>query len=243
MPNLRYLKIRFDKELKPWELPYFRSAVIEATERKSTLFHNHQANGGFIYRYPKIQYKLTDRKATIICLGEGTDDIHFLLANRDLNLRIGQRNELFQIEDVQLHYHQLQTWNTWFSFSLRHWQALNQENFRKYDALATATEKQQFLEKMLLGNLLAFAKTLDVDKTDRPIEVRITKMKRDKWLKFKGKRVLTFDLNFQTNLSLPDHVGLGKGVTVGFGNVLGFGQPEPMNTGSQKSDSRRLPAS
>ena len=227
MPNLRYLKIRFSNPLQAWELPYFRSAIIEATGRLSTLFHNHQSDGGFIYRYPKIQYKITDQKATIVCLGEGTDDIHFLLANRNLNLRIGRRSEIFQIEDVQLQYHQLQTCDHWFLFSLRNWQALNQENFRRYDDLTSEIEKLQLLEKMLIGNLLAFARTLEVDKTQRRIEVKITKLKGEKWLKFKGRKVLTFDLNFQTNLSLPDYVGLGKGITVGFGNVISITEKRP----------------
>ena len=226
MPKLRYLKVRFSNELKPWEMPCFRAAVIEATRRQSTLFHNHRGDAGFLYRYPKIQYKLTQRKASIICLGEGTDDIHYLLANRSLRLRIGEREEDFAIEDVQLKYHQLQTWQGWFNYSVKNWQALNQENFKRYSALQGAAERIQFLEKMLLGNLLAFAKTMDVDKTERPIEVQITKMKGEKWLKYKGRRVLTFDLNCKANVSLPDHIGLGKGVSVGFGNVKRFGKPQ-----------------
>jgi CRISPR/Cas system endoribonuclease Cas6 (RAMP superfamily) len=38
-------------------------------------------------------------------------------------------------------------------------------------------------------------------------------------LPFKGRKVLTFCVNFKTNVSLPDYVGLGKGSSVGFGVV------------------------
>ena len=241
MPKLRYLKIQFSNEIKPWELPCFRAAVIEATERRSTLFHNHRGNNGFMYRYPKIQYKLTQRKASIICLGEGTDDIHYLLANRSLRLRIGEREEDFSIEDVHLNYHQLQTWQGWFNYSIKNWQALNQENYKRYTQLQSEVERLQFLEKMLLGNLLAFAKTMAVDKTERPIEVKITRKKGEKWLKYKGRKVLTFDLNVQANVSLPDHIGLGKGVSVGFGNVKRFGSRQSED-GNQQSDTKGRPA-
>lgn len=226
MPKIRYLKIRFSNKLMPWELPLFRAAVIEATDRQSTLFHNHGPDDTFLYRYPKIQYKLTERKATIICLDDGTDDIHYLLQNRSLDLRIGDRQETFEIEDIHIQYPQLQTWRANFQYALKNWQGLNQENYQKYQALEGEVERLQFLEKMLLGNLLAIARDFGLDTTAIPIQLQITKMKEEKWLGYKGRKVLTFTLNFKTNLSLPDYVGLGKGVSVGFGSVKRFGGVE-----------------
>jgi hypothetical protein len=225
MPKIRYLKIRFANRLMPWELPLFRGAVIEATGRQSSLFHNHGPDDTFLYRYPKIQYKITERKATIICLDDGTDDIHYLLQNRSLDLRIGERQELFEIEDIHIQYPQLQTWQANFQYALKNWQGLNQENYQKYQALEGEVERLQFLEKMLLGNLLAIARDFDLD-SEIPIQLQITRMKEEKWLGYKGRKVLCFTLNFKTNLSLPDYVGLGKGVSVGFGSVKRFGEVE-----------------
>ncbi|MCB0596843.1 MAG: hypothetical protein H6557_33145 [Lewinellaceae bacterium] len=226
MPKIRYLKIRFANALFPYEVPCFRSAVIEATERQSSLFHNHKQEG-FHYRYPLIQYKVTDKKASIICLESGTDDIHYLLQQRSLSLRIGQHIHDFEIEDVQLRYHQVQSWQARFHYALLHWQALNQENYRRYSALQTEVERLQFLEKMLLGNLLAFARSINWE-PEHSIELSITRLKGEKWLPFKGRKVITFTLNFSANVSLPDYIGLGKGVSVGFGSVLGFGEVEPI---------------
>jgi hypothetical protein len=235
MPKLRYLKIRFDKRLRSRELPFFRAAVIEATQRQSTLFHNHKSNGGVSYRYPMIQYKCTDEKATIICLGEGADDIHFLLSNPSLDLRIGGRQLTFLIEDIGLHYHSLTTGEAWYNYTLQNWQALNQDNFRKYESLESEIERLQFLEKMLLGNLLAIAKTFGVDRSTNRIEVKILRQKGQRWLSFKGKKVLTFDLEFKTNLSLPEYIGLGKGVSVGFGNVKSL-KSTRSKAGNRQSD-------
>jgi len=223
MSKIRYLKIRFSNQLMPWELPLFRAAVIEATERQSSLFHNHGPDDTFMYRYPKIQYKITERKATIICLDDGTDDIHYLLQNRSLDLRIGDRQEVFEIEDIHIQYPQVQTWQANFQYALKNWQGLNQGNYQKYQALDGEVERLQFLEKMLLGNLLALSRGFELD-TSIPIQVQITRMKQEKWLGYKGRKVLTFTLNLKTNLSLPDYLGLGKGVSVGFGSVKRFGR-------------------
>lgn len=242
MPKIRYLKIRFNNLLKSYEAPAFRAAVIEATERKAALFHNHLPAKGFIYRYPLIQYKITERKASIVCLNEGTDDIHYLLQNRSLALRIGDRLENFEIEDVQLYYHQVQTWQAGFHYSLRHWMGLNQRNYREYDALQTEVERLQFLENLLRANLLSFATGIGWY-AEQPIEVRITKFKGERWLPYKGAKVLCFSLNFVSNVSLPDYVGLGKGVSVGFGSVLGIGKSEVGNwnqdEGRQKPEAGR----
>ncbi len=187
MPKVRYLKIRFSNPLMPFEVTRFRAAVIEATGRQSSLFHNHSSEQGFIYRYPLIQYKVTHYQASLVCLGPGTDDIHCLLQNRRLDLRIGERREVFEIEDIQLRYHQEQLWQARSHYSLK-------------------------------ANLLSFAGGLDWY-VEEPVEARITQLKGSRWLPFRGRKVLCFNLNFTTNMSLPDYVGLSKGMSVGFGGV------------------------
>jgi len=234
MPKIRYLKIRFANRLHPRELPCFRAAVIEATERESSLFHNHRNPEGYHYRYPLIQYKIDHRKAAIVCLNDGADDIHYLLRQRELNLRIGERQERFEIEDVRLNYFNVQTWQTSFEYSLLNWIALNQQNFRRYQQLDSEIERLQLLERILTGNILAFAKYLDWMVEDR-IEVRITRLKEQRALPYKGHKVRCFSLNFRCNVSLPDYTGIGKGASTGFGVVreIGRGKGE---FGSRKSE-------
>lgn len=232
MPKIRYLKIRFTNKMFPYEAPYFRAAVVEMTKRQSVLFHNHYENGGFRYDYPLIQYKVSDRKATIICLNDGTDDIHYLLQNRELRLQIGNRPGTFEIEDVHLKYFNVQTWQGHFHYSLRHWMALNQENFRQYQQIDSEVERLQFLEKLLTGQILAFAEGVGW-RAERPIEVSITKLKGEKYMKYKDIHHLCFTLNFRTNVSLPDYIGIGKAVSVGYGMVKRFGK-----FGNRKSESR-----
>lgn len=219
MPKIRYLKVRFSQNIFPYDIPRFRAAVIEKTERESDLFHNHKGNDKFLYRYPLIQYKVTNKKASIICLESATDDIHYLLKNRDMTLRVGDVTQDYTIEDVDLHYHQVQTWQSEFEYSLLNWQGLNQKSHARFKELEEdQTAQLDLLESNLRGNILSFAKGIDWWVDDQ-ITVKITNLKQIKPLRFKQKRVLAFSLNFKTNVSLPDFIGLGKGSSVGFGVV------------------------
>ena len=247
MPKIRYLRIQFDARVLPREVPCFRAAVIERTQRASSLFHNHRGPDGYHYRYPLIQYKALHGQAAMVCLNDGADDIHHLLQHRDLTLRIGDRRATFRIEDVRLSYFNVQTWRRHFHYSLHHWIALNQDNYRRFQALDSEVERLQLLERILTGNLLAFAKYIDWTVEDR-IEVRITELKSTRYLPYKGQKVLAFSLNFRCNVSLPDWVGIGKGASSGFGTVKRFGNkstvdsPQSIAGRDRRASPRRQPA-
>ena len=222
MPKIRFLRIRFDHPIFPYDIPRFRAAVIEKTEREAPLFHNHHGDSGYMYRYPLIQYKVTYKKASIICVNEGADEIHHLLQHRDMTLRVGDKVNNFSVEDVDLGYFQVQTWQSSFDYSLLNWLALNQVHHRRFLELeGNDTEQLQLLESILTGNILSLAKGIGWT-VDEQIQVKITELKRLKMLPFKKRQVLAFTLNFQSNVSLPDFVGLGKGASVGFGVVKGI---------------------
>lgn len=219
MPQVRYLRIRFANNIFPYEIPYFRAAVIEKTQRESVHFHNHNGDEGFVYRYPLIQYKVTNRKASIICLNDGTDEIHNLLGRKDLDLQIGTRSESYAIEDVAMHYFNVQVWRQPFQYALLNWMPLNQKNYRDWQALeGNEAAQAAMLQRILRGHILAFATGVDW-RVPEEVKADITVIKEMKLLPYKGQDVLTVTLNFTCNVSLPDYIGLGKGSSVGFGIV------------------------
>jgi len=218
VPKIRFLKIQFSNSLESWELPAFRAAIIDKTMRQSVLFHNHTEEG-YRYAYPLIQYKTNKKKAVVVCLNAGTDDIHFLLGLRDLRLRIGERTENFQIEDIHIKYHLIQIWNTHFSFSLRNWNAFNQDNYKAYQQLKeTGEDVRPLLKRILIGNILSFAKGIGWD-VDKEIGLDISRINNEVWIPYKGTNLLAISLDFTTNVSLPSWIGLGKGGSLGFGVV------------------------
>ena len=54
-------------------------------------------------------------------------------------------------------------------------------------------------------------------------------MKGFKHIEYKNIFHLTFSMNFTCNLSIPNYVGLGKGVSVRFGIVKQLNVPEAFN--------------
>ena len=219
MPKVRYLKIRFDKTLHPRDIPKFRAAVIEKTERVSSLFHNHIDDTKVMYRYPLIQYKLTDAKASVLCLQAGTDDIHYLLQQKDLELRIGNKNLTFEIEDVDLHFDTVDTSEQLHTYRITDWLALNQNHYGHWQQNADdETAQAEMLRRILCGNILSFAKGIEWW-VESPIVVKINKVTNIRPTDFKKQRVLAFTVEFSCNVNLPNFIGLGKGVSVGFGVV------------------------
>jgi len=48
---------------------------------------------------------------------------------------------------------------------------------------------------------------------------KITQLDEPRTQYYKGVRLLSFDAEFKTNVSLPDYIGLGKGVSLGMGTI------------------------
>lgn len=75
------LIVKFKKQIPQWEIPLFRGAIIEAaSDCNCLLFHNHQGDG-FRYGYPLIQYKCIRGQASLVCVGEGVEEIGAFFRN------------------------------------------------------------------------------------------------------------------------------------------------------------------
>lgn len=216
--KIRYIHLQFDQPLMAYDIPKFRAAVIEASKRQSDLFHNHASENGYIYRYPLIQYKIIEKRPAIICLNEGTDDIHYLLNNREFKFTIGKEEMVFEIDELRLKYHTLQPWQESFHYHLHNWLPLNQENYQKYNELSGVVEKYQLLDGILKAHLLILLEETGI-KSDIKLKANITEIQDERYLPLKGQYLKSMKLNFKTNVSLPNYIGLGKGSSVGFGIV------------------------
>ena len=54
---------------------------------------------------------------------------------------------------------------------------------------------------------------------DSEISCKITDIENTTLLRYKNVKMMAFDVEFKTNVSLPDYIGLGKGASTGFGMV------------------------
>jgi len=218
MKKLKTLFVEFDNQLAQREVSAFRGAIIEKVGRENLLFHQHKSDTEVLYQYPLIQYKSSGRKPNIFCIGDGVDEIHklFSFKNWDINVR-GQRYDL-KINRLDLNTVTLNLWNDTFTYSLKNWIALNSANYQLFPTIDSLTERVKLLEKILTGNILSFAKGVDWH-IDKEISVSIVNIQKQRKVTYKGIPLLAFDVEFKSNVSLPNHLGLGKSVSHGFGVI------------------------
>jgi hypothetical protein len=180
-----------------------------------SLLHQHNADK-LIYRYPLVQYKMIDRMPMVIGINEGADVLKQVYDKYD-EILLGEevyeivekgitiKNDVFGLSD---NFHS-------YGFATP-WLALNQENYMKFYGLQGRKERQEFLRKTLIANLLSMSKSLNYQV---PGEIKCDVQVRIRKSRLKDVNVMTFTGGFCTNFIIPDYLGIGKSVSRGFGAV------------------------
>lgn len=215
--QIRLLQVIFDLKINFSEIPFFRGAIIKTTRGENNLFHNHSPEGN-IYRYPKIQYKLINGNASLLCVEEGIEGIQDFFSRTDWKLQIEKQNKEIKVENIKVHQHRVAVWENWFDYRITNWLPLNQDNYIKFKVLEDLTERISFLEKIMQSNILSFLQGIDLY-VDEKIEVKIKSIRGERLMNYKDQQMQAFTLEFRTNVSLPNFIGLGKGSSVGFGVI------------------------
>ena len=205
--------------LKPNQIHKFRGFVGNLF-REHDIVHNHdRETGKNIYRYPLIQFKLIDHVPAIVSI---TEEAVALFGEIFMKL---DRVEIDGLE-IPIHEKDLKIEEVPFGFSdetfmydfTSPWLGLNQKNYETYQKSATEESRKNLLRRTLTGNILSMCKSLghrlnpeETLKTDlRVKEMTVT---------LKGQKMLGFTGTFKTNFVIPDHLGIGKSVSRGFGVV------------------------
>ena len=152
----------------------------------------------------------------IVFLDECVEEAHRFFSKPDWSLNIAGKQYDMKIDRLDMREYDMQVHEREFTYRLYKWQALNSHNFPKYKALKTDAERQEFLSNILVGNLLSFATGLDWQ-LERRLEVKVTNIIRQNRIQYKRMKVECFDVEFSTNMFLPQFLGLGKGGAKGFG--------------------------
>lgn len=184
----------------------------------SPLLHNHLESGESLYRYPLVQYKVTDQIPMLFGLNEGSELLTSLfLKVQELSLE----GKVYPVLSKNIHH---KRWNIGLDGDLHQyryetlWMGLNQQNHKKYMQAASGEERQEQLKRIMVSNILAFYKSfgLLLPKEQR---ILLSLQVREKSARFKDQQMLAFSGGFTTNALLPDFAGLGKSVARGFGTV------------------------
>lgn len=183
------------------------------------LIHNHDLHTGKpIYRYPLIQFKLINKTPCIVAITEPAVavflDIFMKLDKVTIdNVSIPIFEKDLKVDDIEFGFS-----NESFMYEfLTPWIGLNQKNYQRYET-PIFSEKNEILEKTLIGNILSMAKYLDCW-LEKDQKINIELQVRENRVNLKGNLMIGFSGLFKTNFNIPDYLGIGKSVSRGFGTV------------------------
>lgn len=208
--------------LRPSQVHKFRG-FIGNLFRDYDLIHNHDPKTGKpIYRYPLIQFKLVNRQPAIIAITEAA-----VSAFADIFMTLDRI--VIEGTEIPVYEKDLDLYDSEFGYSaetfvyefVSPWIGLNQKNHRKYSDAGDQAQRDQILRGALIGNMLSMSKFLG-HWLEKEQEIRAEVRVKECQVNLKGRPMIGFTGIFKTNFMIPDHLGVGKSVSRGFGTVKKF---------------------
>jgi len=182
---------------------------------ENTLLHQHMENGKTAYLYPRVQYRVTRGVPQIVAIAEGVTALTDIVDSiKDLDLH-GKKNT---VNFVSLHEEAVEIGDCENAIEYRFaspWLALSQKNYQRYKD-ADDAERVQLLQRIIVGNLLSLGKSFGIITTEW-LEAKL--FLRPRAVTAKRQRLIGFVGRFQVNYKIPDQLGIGHLVSIGFGEV------------------------
>lgn len=216
--------LQFEECLDIAELRCFRGAIIDMVGRENTSFHNHEELG-YKYGYPTIQYKVMDGQVCLIGIRESAIPIMQLAGRFPATIQIGKKQKVFHVKNCSLTPYIPVIEDAPKLYHLKQYMGLTDDNFKKYHSMLALTDKITLMEQIITGNILSFLKGIGYHAAER-IEVAITRFEEQREKSYKHVKFDIFDVQFVSNIELPEAIGLGKSVSVGFGTLTKMGLPD-----------------
>lgn len=219
MNTIRLITATFDTKMSIPEIPYLRGNMIRLSG-ENPLFHNHHAKN-FSYTYPLVQYKRIGRHAALVGINQGAEALIQLLEKGEVySFQLGKRTANIRAVTIRSEKIPVVYGDTFYNYSIKDWLPLNRENYQIYQKTEGMIERIAMLEKILVGNILSFAKGVDIF-FDKPVTCKILQLESTGLRSYKEVELMSFSAKFRCNVSLPEYIGLGKSVSMNHG-VINF---------------------
>ena len=218
IPNIKSAVIRIITNKPVRKTPYQVKGVLmrHYSDQKIIPMLNGSLRERFLY--PRAQVKILNEQIYLIGIHEGVEPVLSLYDSlKELNFG----NITFEIEDcdVETYDNQFIPSNEIISYRfITSWVALNKITGAKYKSLDDEG-KPPYLNKLLGQNIIFLANELGI-KFEEDILTRVKvssfapeAIDENKWGSFSGE--------FETNFILPSFMGIGNGITRGYGTIYG----------------------
>ena len=210
--DVAVLKISASRTLEPYEAAVIRGYLGQKFPEEPLLHHH--LDKGFLYTYPKIQFKIIKGIAHIIGIDEGLSVVNNIKGIMT-GLRLEENKIEFYEPQLRIKTEQFGSLDKEDKYIFATpWLALNEKNYHEY---ISSDKKEDILKRALVGNVLSMCKGIGyVVKNDLKVNLNI----KETSATLKGTPMLGFLGTFAVNFEIPDYWGIGKSVSRGFGTVI-----------------------
>lgn len=226
--------VKLNLPMKIEEVRFLRGVFLrsssgnpDSSEGSDPLLHNHLGDS-LRYSYPRVQYKCLDGHGGVLVLSHGDVDMPDLVIPPDGVVNIGRRRAMLSLAGVYRAETELGLTPQPVSYLIEDYLPFNQENFARYESCGGLIGRASLIEECLTGNILSLCKGLGVWLEGR-VDCSVTDFKQLRPAVFKGVAMARFRVEASVNVALPPLAGLGRGVSHGFGTVVGQGGGPQLN--------------
>jgi hypothetical protein len=185
------------------------------------------------FLYPRIQVKILNEQIYFVATAEGVEPIKDILSSLD-SLDFG--NITFEVSDKEIEEEKdyLKPLSKLLSYRfVTPWIALNQATGKHYRNLKNE-ERTDYLNNLIGQNIVFISREMGIELENNIFtKVKLASLfpkniDENNWGGFEGE--------FETNFILPNYIGLGNGITRGYGTILGLFEPDSFSKKEEKKD-------
>lgn len=205
------------------------SSVFNQAGINTDLFHNHdESQWKFIgqkeekdeiFRYPLIQYKVRKKRAAVLGLGAGAKALQLWRALTDEDIRMAGKFHYLGNSQLQMMNWRPSLNDQLSTYRLNKWLPFSPKNYERWQNTPKLKDKAELLDKVLWGHLHHMLEGLEFSLDRERLQLYTRTIDMQTYKTCFGVKKLALDITFNTNLSLPEDIGLGQGITIGFGKV------------------------
>ncbi|HAD11925.1 MAG TPA: hypothetical protein DCF33_05750, partial [Saprospirales bacterium] len=208
--TLEITRLRLGLHLPAERIALLRKTVSAIAGETDDLLHNHASREKVIYRYPLIQYKSVEDNALILGVGsQGRQSLENLMTKPDFKA-IFLENSILEVETDTYTIKSTPS----IPYRLHHYIALNSSNLRQWQEQNSLPARAALLERCITGHILKFCSAVQWLLPPKSLKVELLDFRLDHTHAFNNP-FLAFEVPCRSNISLPDHIGLGKAVSHG----------------------------
>ncbi|WP_367389028.1 CRISPR-associated endonuclease Cas6 [Lewinella sp. LCG006] len=215
--KIQLLTTTFGLPLKFRDISRWRGAWCEMVGWDVDFFHNHRdGDGKVLYRYPLIQYRCDNDCASFVALQDAVPAVQSTVASSIWNIQWKEHTTPLSMTNFQVNTHELKRDTEFHTYRIYNYLPFNSENLKQWQSTPLLIDKTALLTRLIPGHLISFAKGIQW-RIPGHFDVEITNLTSQHPVVLHEVLRPAFDLEFRTQLFLPSGIGIGKGVSHGFG--------------------------